>query len=64
MPEWSYSITTYNPDNMVRASGRELRVSPKAAREICAAIKGMMLDEAKEYLSQVIAKKRAVPYRR
>jgi len=49
---------------MVRASGRELRISPKAAREICAAIKGMMLDEAKEYLSQVIAKKRAVPYRR
>ncbi|MBS7624222.1 MAG: 50S ribosomal protein L22 [Candidatus Bathyarchaeia archaeon] len=64
MPEWGYSITTYNPDTMVKASGRDLRISPKAAREICAAIKGMMLGEAKEYLNQVISKKKAVPYRR
>ncbi|MBS7640793.1 50S ribosomal protein L22 [Candidatus Bathyarchaeota archaeon] len=49
---------------MVRASGRELRISPKAAREVCAAIKGMMLEEAKEFLRNVIAKRVAVPYRR
>ncbi|MEM2320386.1 MAG: 50S ribosomal protein L22 [Candidatus Bathyarchaeia archaeon] len=64
MPEWSYSMETYDPTTMVRASGRELRISPKAAREVCAAIKGMMLGEAKEFLRNVIAKKVAVPYRR
>ncbi|MEM1586251.1 MAG: 50S ribosomal protein L22 [Candidatus Bathyarchaeia archaeon] len=64
MPEWGYSIITYEPTSMARASGRELRISPKAAREICAAIRGMMLEEAKEFLRKVIAKKVAVPYRR
>lgn len=64
MPEWGYSILGLNSANTAKASGRELRISPKAAREICATIKGMMLNEAKEFLRQVIAKKRAVPYRR
>ncbi|MEM2610589.1 MAG: 50S ribosomal protein L22 [Candidatus Bathyarchaeia archaeon] len=64
MPEWGYSIVGLDPANTAKASGRELRISPKAAREVCAAIKGMMLDEAKEFLRQVIAKRRAVPYRR
>jgi len=64
LPEWGYSITNLNPNTTAKASGRELRISPKAAREICAAIKGMMLDEAKEYLRQVILKRRAVPFRR
>ncbi|MEM1561761.1 MAG: 50S ribosomal protein L22 [Candidatus Bathyarchaeia archaeon] len=64
MPEWGYSFEAYDPTTMVRASGRELRISPKAAREVCAAIKGMMLEEAKEFLRNVIAKRVAVPYRR
>ena len=64
MPNWGYSIIDLDPDTTAKASDRELRISPKAAREVCAAIKGMMLDEAKEYLRQVIAKKKAVPFRR
>lgn len=64
MPEWGYSLATYDPTTMVRASGRELRISPKAAREICAVIKDMMLEEAKDFLRKVIEKKVAVPYRR
>ncbi|MBS7604867.1 MAG: 50S ribosomal protein L22 [Candidatus Bathyarchaeia archaeon] len=64
MSEWGYSIVTYDRATMARASGRELRVSPKAAIEICAAIRGMMLEEAKKYLRDVIAKRVAVPYRR
>jgi len=64
VPEWGYSFEAYDPTTMVRASGRELRISPKAAREVCAAIKGMMLEEAKEFLRNVIAKRVAVPYRR
>ena len=66
MPKWGYSIIEemLNPEKIAKASGRELKVSHKAAREICRAIKGMMLNDAKQYLRDVIAKKKAVPYTR
>ena len=64
MPKWGYSITELDPDRTVKASGRELRVSPKHAREVCKTIKGMKLNQAKEYLQQVILKKKPVPFRR
>jgi len=64
MPEWGYSITDLDPAKTVKAAGRELRVSHKAAREVCTAIKGMTLDQAKEYLNKVILKKQPVPFRR
>ena len=53
-----------NSDTAVKASGRQVRVSPKAAREVCAAVKGLELDAAKAFLEQVAQKKQAVPYRR
>jgi len=46
------------------AYGKELRVSPKHAMEVCRAIKGMSLNVAKEYLEDVQLKKKAVPFRR
>jgi large subunit ribosomal protein L22 len=64
MPEWGYSITNLDPERTVKASGRELRVSRKAAREVCETIKGMRLDHAKIYLSKVIMKKQPVPFSR
>ena len=66
MPKWGYSIPEEQLDleKTVKASGREIRVSHKAAREICKAIKGMMLTQAKQYLRDVMAKKKAVPYKR
>jgi large subunit ribosomal protein L22 len=64
MPKWGYSITEIDSEKMVKASGRELRISPKHAREVCKTIKGMKLDQAKEYLQQVILKKKPVPFRR
>ena len=64
MPKWGYSVVGLDPDTTVKASGRELRISHKKAREVCAAIKGMKLDEAKEFLEQVIKMKRAVPFTR
>ena len=64
MPEWGYSITDLDPERTVKASGRELRVSHKAAREVCKSIKGMTLDQAKQYLNKVIIKKQPVPFRR
>lgn len=66
MPKWGYSIIeeTLNPEKTAKASGRELKVSHKASREICRALKGLMLNNAKQYLRDVIAKKRAIPYTR
>lgn len=64
MPHWEYSVTDLDPDRTVKASGRELRVSPKAAREVCKTIKGMKLEEAKNFLQQVALKKKAVPFRK
>ncbi|MGD6809419.1 MAG: 50S ribosomal protein L22 [Candidatus Bathyarchaeia archaeon] len=66
MPKWGYSIIqeTLNPEKTAKASGRELKVSHKAAREVCRAVRGMMLSTAKEYLRDVIAMKKAVPYAR
>ena len=66
MPKWGYSITEeeLDPEKTVKASGREVRVSHKHAREICKAIKGMMLTQAKQYLRDVMAKKKPVPFTR
>lgn len=66
VPKWGYSlaIEELDPEKTARASSREVRVSHKAAREVCRTIKGMMLPKAKTYLKDVAAKKKAVPYRR
>lgn len=64
MPSWKYSIQGLDPDTTAIASGRDLRIKPKAAREICNHIKGMKLERAKEVLQDVIDLKTPVPYRR
>ena len=66
MPKWGYSITEeeLDPEKSVKASAREVRVSHKSAREVCRTIKGMMLTQAKNYLKEVMAKKKPVPFRR
>lgn len=66
VPKWGYSITEeeLDPEKTVKASGREVRVSHKAAREICYTIKGMPLTKAKQYLRDVTAKKKPVPFKR
>ncbi len=66
MPKWGYSILeeSLNPEKTAKASGRELKVSHKAAREVAKAIKGMNLSQAKDLLRDVMAKKRPIPYTR
>ncbi len=61
---FSYSFQNFDPDKMARASGRDLRISPKHSVELLREIKGMMLNDALKYLDDVIAKKRPVPMRR
>jgi large subunit ribosomal protein L22 len=66
MPNWDYSFVEqkYDAERLAKASGRDLRIKPKDAREICAVIKGMKIDRAKSYLEKVIQIKQAVPFRR
>ncbi|MBX5321036.1 MAG: 50S ribosomal protein L22 [Candidatus Bathyarchaeota archaeon] len=66
MPKWGYSIPeeALDPEKTVKTSGREVRVSYKSAREVCKTIKGMTLIQAKRFLRDVIAKKKAVPFTR
>ena len=64
MPSWKYSIQGLDPDRTAIASGRDLRVSHKAAREICHYVRGMKLEKAKDVLQEVVELKRPVPYLR
>ena len=59
----NYSIEPV-PEKTSRALGKELHISRKHAHEIASAIKGMKLENAREFLEDVAALKRAVPYKR
>ena len=66
MPTWGYSFVEhkYDADRLAKASGRDIRIKPKHAREICAVIKGMNIEKAKSYLEKVIQLKQSIPFRR
>ena len=61
MPKFGYSAKVEEP--CARALGKEMRVSPKHAMEVCRAIRGMKLTAAKGYLQAVAAKRRPVPFK-
>jgi len=54
----------YDPENMAKAMGREMDVSPKDAVEICRYIKGFYIKDALDALQNVMDKKLAIPYKR
>lgn len=56
--------TESDPDLTSKAMGTELHISPKHSAEICRAIKNMPVEKAKQYLSEVMAKKKAVPFKK
>ena len=66
MPNWGYSFIEqkYDADRLAKASGRDIRIKPKHAREICAVIKGMKVEQAKVFLEKVIRFEQSVPFRR
>ncbi|MDF2421951.1 MAG: 50S ribosomal protein L22 [Nitrosopumilus sp.] len=64
MGRFDYAFQNYDPTRHVRASLREKDISPKHAREVAVSIKGLSIEKARDYLIAVIAKKRAVPFRR
>ena len=64
MPHFGYAFQSYDKTKHVRASIREKDISHKHAREIAASIKGLSIEEAREFLENVVSRKEAVPYRR
>jgi len=63
LPSWGYSYKTLN-ERQARASGRDLRVSFKEMVELLREIRGKKLKDAYVLLDDVIALKRAIPFRR
>jgi large subunit ribosomal protein L22 len=64
VPNYKLSVFGLDVDRTAVATGRNLRISPKHAREICHAIRGKYLETAQEYLEQVIKLEKSVPFRR
>ncbi len=63
MGKVDYSLK-YEGEKAARAMIYEVNMSTKASREICSALKGMPLKEAKKYLEDVIKLKRSIPFKR
>ncbi len=59
---WNYSVKLEDESRIAKAVAREIPVSPKKVVNLARVLKGMNLQEAKEYLERVIEKKEAVPY--
>lgn len=64
LPQFAYSFKAFDPAIHVRASGREVNISPKAAREICNTVRLMTLSKAIELLENVEEMKSPIPFRR
>jgi large subunit ribosomal protein L22 len=64
LPNYSISVFGLDADRTAVATGRNLRISPKHAREICSELKGKYLETAQEYLEQVIKQEKSVPFKR
>lgn len=58
-----YSMA-FDPEKTARALGRDLPISRKKSMELCRKLRGMRLQDAKDYLEDIIALKRPVPFRR
>jgi len=53
-----------DPDATAKAMGKELKISPKHAIDLCRNLRGLEAEQAKEHLQEVIDGKRAVPTHR
>ncbi len=53
-----------DPESTAHARGKDLRVSYKNSIEVCNAIRGMAVEDAKQLLENVKAKKTPIPFRK
>ena len=59
-----YSVEFEDELKIAKAFGKNLRISPKHAREICRELRKKRLSYAKRYLEEVTEMRRVVPFRR
>jgi len=59
-----YAFGEIDPKTMARAYGKEVDMSPKHALEIANMIRGMTVENAKQYLLKVARMEKAVPFRK
>ena len=64
MGRYDYAFQNFDSTKHVRASIREKKISHKHAREVATAIKGLSIEKARDYMLSVVAKERAIPFRR
>jgi large subunit ribosomal protein L22 len=64
MPTWHYSYKVRDESKIAKAVQYDIPVSIKVMREVVAAIKGLKVSEAKEFLNRVIELKEPVPFKR
>lgn len=64
MGDFGYAFEDYDHKVHVRASMRECQISHKHAREIAVHIKGLSVEKTRDFLTDVINGRRAVPFRR
>lgn len=53
-----------NESKVARAMAKSLKISPKHCVEICSALRGMKVSNAKDYLNDVIGMNKPVPFKR
>jgi len=53
----------FDPQRSAKGMRYELHISPKSSREVARAIRGMSPKEARQLLEDVVAMRRAIPYR-
>jgi large subunit ribosomal protein L22 len=59
-----YSYPVDEGHSIAKAIGREIHISPKHSVELCRALRGKKLEDAKELLEDVIEKRRPIPFKR
>jgi len=64
MTKIKYAFEDGDKNKTAKALGRGLKISPKHAVEICNKIRGMKVENARNYLEDVIEMKKAVPFKR
>ncbi|BBG24397.1 50S ribosomal protein L22 [Sulfuracidifex tepidarius] len=62
MSKWIYPELKYEESKVAKAVVREAPVSIRDLYNVCKAVRGMKLTQAKSYLQNVIDMKEAVPY--
>jgi len=64
MAKIKYAFGDDDKVKTAKAIGRSLRISPKHAVEICRQIRGMQLEDAKDYLNRIIRMEEPLPFKR